>query len=1093
VKLRLGALALCCLVVPTVQAFDLPPVCTEFAALPTPGADTQPFSALRADVEKLIETDPNAAVALMCRVIPRVARERGESSAEMAWWVGSLGTPLIAFMDRMNEALPLLAFARPIFEKQLGPNAAEVAEIHVAYAWIATRQGRNADAVAAWRDALRIREHNPGVRQIELQKVLVGLAQSLSQQRQFDEAKRLLARAEKILSQNGETASEAAAAIQNTYINIAWREEEFAAVRAHAERAIEIEDRMASPAAQRVPSYVWLGQSLERLDEFEQAEAALRKALEIAESKQGAPLQRHQATALTNLAGLLVLRGKPAEARDSARRAVELIEATRGRDAPVLVRPLQYLANAQLALGELPEALRVYERAGELIARFPNDIERPWIVAYYRGLARLQLALGESATARGSLEAALVAAGDDPKLTIERASTLLTLGVLSGSSDSAAARGSLEQALALYRARLPDTHPAILRAIAEQCAVGLAAPPLDPTSCDDAARRIERAHDADPFLRHDVFALGSEMSERRGDAENAYGLAIRALAAANTLGTPDPLWRADFAVARRLQARNESSLAIFFGKEAIVQIERLRGRFAGEERRFERSFLQDKVSVYRTVADWLMSAGRIDEGLDVLRLLKAEELYDFVLRDAQWKRESGIEFTPDESALRERYLQTVSTDSRAGSEIDRLGRLSETSPLSGEERKRLDALLAGQQQREAARAERIRSFLAGGTTKTPQPALRAVQAERLARQLAAFGPDAALAFYLLTDSRLRVSIATRRGQFEYESPVDAAALRRDIGAYLDAIARREDVSARAQALYATVARPLDQEARRAGATRLVLWLDGALRYIPFAALSDGEHYLVDRYSIETYVPRDTGDAARNTASPSALTVRGLGVTRALEGYEALPAMADELCGVVRGPIEGLERPGRTCTRQQYGNGALEGTGFADAAFTAGKLEELLAGERQFSVLHLGTHFSLRPGNARRSFLVLGDGSRLTLDAIADLDFRELRLVTLSACQSGLGGATTDDGREIEGLSAIVQRRGAENVVASLWRVEDRSTARLMREMYDSLPGQRADVAAALRRSQIKVRNWRENGRRPYQHPYYWAGFLVSVD
>jgi CHAT domain-containing protein/Flp pilus assembly protein TadD len=1090
-KLRLALLGL--LAAPAAYAFDLPPVCAEFATLATPGADTKPLPALRADVEKLIETDPDAAVAMMCRVIPRVARERGESSAEMAWWVGSLGTPLIAFMDRMNEALPLLAFARPIFEKQLGPYAAEVAEIHVAYAWIATRQGRNADAIAGWREALRIREQNPGARKIELQKVLVGLAQNLAQLREFAEAKTLLARAEKILDENGETASEAAAAIQNTYINIAWREEEFAAVRRHAERAIEIEDRMASPAAQRVPSYVWLGQSLERLDEFEQAETALRKAVEIAESKQGAPLQRHEATALTNLAGLLVLRGKPAEARDTARRAIGLIDATLGADAPVLVRPLQYLANAEIALGELPEALHVYERAGALVARFPKDIERPWIVAYYRGLARLQLALGEPAAARTSLEFALAAAADDPKLLIERAATLLELGVLRAGPDPAGARQSLAQALALYRARLPDTHPAILRGIAEQCAVGLDAPPLDAPSCDEAVARIERARDADPFLRHDIFALGSEISLRRGEAENAYGFAIRALAAANTLGTPDPLWRADFALARLLHDRDDGALAILFGKESIVQIERLRGRFAGEERRLERSFLQDKVAVYRTVADWLMSAGRIDEGLDVLRLLKAEELYDFVLRDAQWNRQSGIEFTPEESALRERYLQAVSADAGAGSEIDRLGRLSETGPLSARERSTLDALLAGQQQREAARAERIRSFLVGGGGSAPRPALRAVQAERLARELAKFGPDAALAFYLLTDSRLRVLIATRRGQFEYESPVDAAALRRDLGEYLDAISRREDVSARARDLYATIARPLDQEARRAGARRLVLWLDGALRYIPFAALSDGEHYLVDRYSIEAYVPRESGAVTAHAASRGALTVRGLGVTRALDGFEALPAMADELCDVVRGPIDGLERQGRTCPRERYGNGALEGAGFADAAFTADKLHEVLDGERQFSVLHLGTHFSLRPGNARRSFLVLGDGSRLTLDAIAELDFHELRLVTLSACQSGLGGANTDDGREIEGLSAIVQRRGAENVVASLWRVEDRSTARLMREFYDSLPSQHGDVAAALRRSQLKVRNQRDGGRRPWQHPYYWAGFQLSVD
>jgi CHAT domain-containing protein len=1080
----------------TTLAFDLPPVCTEFASLPAPGADTEPLTKLRANVEKLIETDPNAAVSLMCKTIPRVARERGEDSVEMAWWVGSLGTPLIAFMDRMTEAMPLLAFARPIFERRLGPNSAEVAEIHVAYAWIATRQGRNADAVAAWKDALRIRERNPGAKKLELQKVLVGLAQVQSSTRAFDAAKHALGRAQAILIENRESVSEAAAAIENTYINIAWREEDFPAVRQHAENLIRIEEAMANPAAQRVPGYVWLGQGLERLDEYEAAETALRKAVEIAESKEGAPLQRHQFTALAQLAGLLVVRGKPAEARDFALRAITIGEATRGPDSPTLVRPLQYLASAQLALGELPESLRNYERAGALIVRYPKDIEVPWIVAHHRGLARLQLALGERELARASLEAALKVAGADPKLTIERAATLLNLGASRTGDDSAANRSKVAEALALYRTRLPDTHPAILRAIAESCALEMKVEPATAASCDDAAQRIERSQEADPLLRHDVYAMSSELNELRGDDERAFGLAIRALSAANTLGTPDPLWRADFALARMLQDRKEPGLAIFFGKESITQIERLRGRFVGDERRLERAFFADKVSVYRTVADWLMVAGRIDEGLDVLRLLKAEELYDFVLRDAQWNRESGIELTTAETALRERYQTLLDADSSAGSEIDRLARLRESDRISAGERAALNALLASQQQLEAARGERIRNFLAFSAGGAAPPTMRTVQTERLARELATFGPDTALAFYLLTDTRLRVLIATRRGQYEYEAAVDAPALRREIGRFLEAIARREDVSASAQSLYATIAKPLDQEARRAGAKRLVLWLDGSLRYVPFAVLNDGKQYLVDRYSIETYLPRDPGSLAASPPDKRAtdneqLTVRGLGLTRAVAGYQALPAMADELCDVIRGPIEGLEMRGRTCPRDEYGNGALEGEGFADGAFTEARLEGLLTDEHQFSVLHLGTHFSLRPGNARRSFLVLGDGSHLTLDAIANLNFSDLKLVTLSACQSGLGGATTDDGREVEGLSAIVQRRGARSVVASLWRVEDRSTARLMRELYASLPGQRGDTAAALRRSQLRLRAFRDGGSHPYEHPYYWGGFLVS--
>ena len=69
------------------------------------------------------------------------------------------------------------------------------------------------------------------------------------------------------------------------------------------------------------------------------------------------------------------------------------------------------------------------------------------------------------------------------------------------------------------------------------------------------------------------------------------------------------------------------------------------------------------------------------------------------------------------------------------------------------------------------------------------------------------------------------------------------------------------------------------------------------------------------------------------------------------------------------------------------------------------------------MLHLGTHFSLRPGNALRSFIVLGDGNKVTLERIGTLDFRGIELVTLSACQTGLGGATNDDGRVADLLPA----------------------------------------------------------------------------
>ena len=127
----------------------------------------------------------------------------------------------------------------------------------------------------------------------------------------------------------------------------------------------------------------------------------------------------------------------------------------------------------------------------------------------------------------------------------------------------------------------------------------------------------------------------------------------------------------------------------------------------------------------------------------------------------------------------------------------------------------------------------------------------------------------------------------------------------------------------------------------------------------------------------------------------------------------------------------------------------------------------------------------------RSYLVLGDGSRLTLDRINALNFTGIGLATLSGCQTGMGGAVLDDGREVEGLNAIVLRKGAARVIASLWRVEDESTALLMRSMYTDFASKGDDVAVALQSAQRSLLNSAATTPHNYSHPYYWAGFVVS--
>jgi CHAT domain-containing protein len=64
--------------------------------------------------------------------------------------------------------------------------------------------------------------------------------------------------------------------------------------------------------------------------------------------------------------------------------------------------------------------------------------------------------------------------------------------------------------------------------------------------------------------------------------------------------------------------------------------------------------------------------------------------------------------------------------------------------------------------------------------------------------------------------------------------------------------------------------------------------------------------------------------------------------------------------------------------------------------------------------------------------------------------------------------------------------GAPRVVASLWTADDRATPVLMREFYQQLIEKRATPAAALKAAQLAVR-----GRKQWQAPYYWAGFVLQ--
>jgi len=130
------------------------------------------------------------------------------------------------------------------------------------------------------------------------------------------------------------------------------------------------------------------------------------------------------------------------------------------------------------------------------------------------------------------------------------------------------------------------------------------------------------------------------------------------------------------------------------------------------------------------------------------------------------------------------------------------------------------------------------------------------------------------------------------------------------------------------------------------------------------------------------------------------------------------------------------------------------------------------------LLHLATHGAFRADNPLFSWLRLAD-ARLTVRDIYSLRLPRASLVTLSACETGLGGLR---GGDVLGLSQSFLAAGARSLLLSLWAVDDVSTAQLMASFYRRLAAGQTKVAA-LREAQQEM-------RERYPHPFYWAGFVL---
>jgi CHAT domain-containing protein len=325
-------------------------------------------------------------------------------------------------------------------------------------------------------------------------------------------------------------------------------------------------------------------------------------------------------------------------------------------------------------------------------------------------------------------------------------------------------------------------------------------------------------------------------------------------------------------------------------------------------------------------------------------------------------------------------------------------------------------------------------------------------------QRALTADDAVLQFHAV-DEQMVVWVIRRDSIRGRTLPLREADLARRVDAFRDSIInRRADTRALGQDLYEALVAP----AEIGPVKRVFLVPHGPLHYLPFQALHTGSGYLIEQYALSVWPSASVGVQLRNRANAGAATLLAFGNPTTEKNV----------------PLPGAERE-----VQQLSGLFAQHSIYLQRDATKTRFKEVA---NSASLVHVAAHAEVDEVDPLFSRILFSssptDSGVLEAREIFRLDLGAVKLVTLSACESGLGKVSR--GEEIVGFTRSFLSAGADSVIASLWPVADDSTEALMTKLYQELVAGR-DLGSAMQAAQIEVQR-----NRRFAHPFFWAPFYV---
>lgn len=991
----------------------------------------------------------------------------------------NLGT-LYGLQGKFDSAREAYLEEYRLRETYYGPQHPNTAKALESLGWLYSNTSDYAKGERYYKQALQVREQSLGPKHPEVARSLLYLGECVQEEGKFAEAKDLILRAVRIReSHYGAEHAEVAHAL--SFLGHALRElGEYTNSISIYQRVLRIYTKTVGHVHPRVAETLNdLAWAHRELGHYEQAVPLLQKALSISETTMG-PDALYVATCHSDLASLCGNRGDYPCAEEHYRRALAIRESQLGPKN-------RYVADTLFELAQIYEQQGAYDKSESLLnqalairesilgaqhAEVGTALNR--LAMHYRARSEYAKALRLQERALAVFELSL---GSEHLLV---ADALHNLGMLQVSlGNLARAETLLLQAKRLREKGLGTDHPEV------------------------ASIRVELGG---------LAALAGRYEEAQLTITEALRLQER------VIGPNHP----DFAETLRQAAvvmavRGDTTTAVTHLNRAVVLTE---GRLRREALSFSESRLLSFLSKLHAQEEQIYSLLQTSP--------KNPELLHLALATSLLRKGRSVDLTARTSQAI--YSSLSEADRTRFNELRAIrSRVADLSYASAEGRRRADAHQPLLQLEE--RAEALESVLASRSaallahTQAPGPAEIVAEVTRslppdgalievvtalkppLMKGMAGAGPHSAsyIALVLHADGAIA---AVDLGNVD---TIDAT-----IAQFLaEASQPGSSFLPGAQLLYRQVFQKLS--GLLVGRRKIYLSLDGQLSMVPFAALHDGDSYLIDKFDLSYLTSgRDLLRTLGTTparSGPVILADPTFSVPPPLHESSTMAPLVRALRGVDFAELPGTRKEAEAIAQLLPHPTLVTGTAATSAA---------LLGVNAPSVLHVATHgLFLRDETASgqgtrgfdtshrhtpsnpllRSALVLAGalprtGAETNAAApsstngrvyglataleIAGMNLWGTQLVVLSACETGRGDVRLGQG--VFGLRRSVMVAGAETIVTSLWKVDDATTTELMVAFYRNL------VAGARRSEAMRLAAL--DIRKKFPHPFYWASFIV---